>query len=259
MRSIIVGISLLLLFCNYSFAQGSDSLVYESKLLIAAEDMPVSNGQLIVLPQKGLFIADGNTFYSLDTEECPHVEKFRILEDIPFDQVIVNDNEFIVKSQQFMLILGGEKTEILAEFDTEDYSLFSGVDSVINVVVREEGNFCTLYKYDRRTGDLDNIMRLPENIKKIVAGNKMDFYLLEKGIYYLYDTESGELATSEQPILDMILLPDGLMFCTETMLYLINDDGVVPLMEGSFHGLQNDGHVIYITLQNGNIWKMKGN
>ena len=47
------------------------------------------------------------------------------------------------------------------------------------------------------------------------------------------------------------------MFCTDDMLSLISDDGVIPIAEGEFHGLLHDGNVVYIVMKNGNIWRLK--
>lgn len=257
MNRIIFNISILLCFCFNVYAQEKDSIVYTPELLMQADNMPVHQGQLIALPNQGLFIADGNTFYSLDKEKCPDVEKFRVLENIPFEQVIVNDNELMVKSQQFMMLLGEEKTEILAEFDTEDYAIFSGNDSIINVVTIEDNDSCVWYKFDRRTGETECIMREIEPIKKIVSGNHIDFCLIGNNIYYVIDNNCGELVVSEKPVVDMILLPNGLMFCTDDMLSMISDDGVFPIAEGDFHGLYHDGDVVYVVMKNGNIWRLK--
>lgn len=256
MKKIVFVIHLLLCFCFSSYAQEQDSIVYAQELLVQADSMPVNQGQLIALPNQGLFIADGNTFYSLDKEACPDVEKFRVLENIPFEQVIVNDNELVVKSQQFLMLLGEEKTEILAEFDTEEFAIFSGNDSIINIVTIEDNDSCVWYKFDRRTGETECVLRQSEPIKKIVAGNHIDFCLIGNYIYYVNDNDCGELVVSEKPVIDMILLPNGLMFCTDNMLSLISNDGVIPIAEGEFHGLQSDGSVVYIVIKNGNIWKL---
>lgn len=246
--------TILLIFCFNGYAQKKDSIV--SELLILADSMPVNNGQLITLPNQGLFIADGNTFCSLDKEKSPHIEKFRVLENIPFEQVIVNDNELVVKSQQFLMLLGEEKTEILAEFDTEDYAIFSGNDSIINIVTIEDNDSIVWYKFDRRTGETECIMRQIEPIKKIVSGNHIDFCLIGNNIYYVIDNNCGELVVSEKPVIDMILLPNGLLFCTDDMLSLISDDGVIPIAEGEFHGLLHDGDIVYVVMKNGNIWRL---
>lgn len=256
MKRVIFGISILLCLCLSSFAQEKDSIVYTPELLVQADSMPVNQGQLIVLPNQGLFIADGNTFYSLDKEVCPDIEKFRVLENIPFEQVIVNDDELVVKSQQFLILLGEGKTEILSEFDTEDFAIFSGNDSIINIVNIEDSDSCVWYKFNRQTGGTECIMRQAEPIKKIVAGNHIDFCLIGNNIYYVYDNNCGELVVSEKPVIDMILLPNGLMFCTDDMLSIISDEGVVPIAEGDFHGLHHDGDVVYIVMKNGNIWKL---
>ena len=257
MKRVVFSIGILLFFCFSSYALEKDSIVYTPKLLIQADNMPVSNGQLIVLPNQGLFIVDGNTFYSLDKEKCPDVEKLRVLESIPFEQVIVNDNEFVVKSQQFLMLLGENETEILAEFDTEDYVIYSGKDSIINIVTMEDNDSCVWYKFDRHTGETECIMRQIEPIKKIVAGNHIDFCLIGNNIYYVSDNNCGELVVSEKPVVDMILLSKGLMFCTDDMLSLISDDGVIPIAEGDFHGLHHDGDTVYIVLKNGNIWRFE--
>lgn len=250
-------ICLLLCCSGVSHAQVGDSVVFNAALLVQADNMPTNYGQLITLPNQGLFIADDNTFYSLDKERCPEINKFRILEDIPFNQVIVNDNDFIVKSQQFLILLGEEQTEILAEFDTEDYALFSGNDSIINIVVQEDVDTCTWYKFDRKTGEIDCFMRQGEPIKKIVSGNHIDFCIIGNNIYYVSDNICGELVISKEPIIDVILLPNGIMFCTDKMLSFYDDNSVISVAEGDFHGLHHDGSIVYVVLKNGNIWRME--
>jgi len=66
-----------------------------------------------------------------------------------------------------------------------------------------------------------------------------------------------ELVLSEKPIIDIVLVPNGLMFCTDDMLSLISDDCVTPMLEGDFHGLHYDGKVVYVVLKNGNIWRIE--
>lgn len=256
MKRIIISICILGLYTN-GFAQVKDATVYNTTLLVQADDMPIHHGQLIALPYQGLFIADGNTFYSLDKEECPEVEKFRLLEKIPIEQVIVNDNEFIAKSQQFLMLLGEKDTEILAEFDTEDFAIFSGRDSVVNIVTYENADSCIWYKFDRRTGETECILQESKPIRKIVAGNQVDFCIIGNNVYYVKDDVCGELIVSEKPVKDIVLMPNGLMFCTDDMLSLISDDCVTPMLEGDFHGLLYDGKVVYVVLKNGNIWRME--
>ena len=153
-------------------------------------------------------------------------------------------------------MLGEEKTEILAEFDTENYAIFSGNDSIINIVTIEDNDSNVWYKFDRRTGEAECIMRQIEPIRKIVAGNHIDFCLIGNNIYYVIDNNCGELVVSEKPVVDMILLPNGLLFCTDDMPSMISDEGVFPIAEGDFHGLHHDGEVVYIVMKNGNVWKL---
>ena len=251
-KSIIVLALIFSCFSNH-YAQEPNSLTYATNLLVQADSMPVGSGQLIALPHQGLFIVDDHTFYSLDQDRCTDIKKFRLLENVPFDKVIVNDNEFIVKSQQFLLLLGEKQTEILTELDTDDYTIFPGNDSIINIVTQEGVDVCTWYKYDRRTGEIECILRQTEPIRKIVAGNHIDFCIIGNNIYYVKDNLCGEFAASKQPVLDMVLVPDGLMFCTDNMLSLIRNDCVIPLVKGDFQGLHYDGKVVYILLKNGNI------
>lgn len=256
MKRMIICLCMLCIYAN-GFAQVKDSTIYNTTLLVQADDMPVNYGQLIALPYQGLFIADGNTFYSLDKQECPELEKFRLLENIPIEQMIVNGNEFIAKSQQFLMLLGEKDTEILAEFDMEDFVIFNGRDSIVNIVAYENADSCMWYKFDRRTGGAECVLQESEPIRKIVAGNQIDFCIIGNNVYFLKGDVCDELVVSEKPIIDMVLLPKGLMFCTDNLLSLISDDSVTPILEGDFHGLHYDGKVVYIILKNGNIWKME--
>lgn len=257
MKRIIISLGIMLCLCVNNFAEIKDSTVFNTTLLVQANDMPAHYGQLIALPYQGLFIADGNTFYSLDKKECPEVEKFRLLENIPIEQVIVNDNEFIVKSQQFLMLLGESDTEILAEFDTEDFTIFSGRDSVVNIVSYENADSCRWYKFNRLTGEIECIMQETKPIRKIVPGNQIDFCIIGNNVYFVKDNICDELIVSEKPIKDIVLLPTGLMFCTDDMLSIISDDCVTPMLEGDFHGLHYDGKVVYVILKNGNIWRIE--
>lgn len=257
MKKCSIAIFLLVYAYAMSYAQANDTIVYTPTYIVEADSMPVSNGQLITLPHQGLFIVDGNTFYSLDKERCTGIKKFRLLEIFPFEQVIVSGNEFVVKSQQFLMLLGEKKTEILAEFDTEDFAVFSGNDSIINVVTTEDNDSCVWYKFERRIGETECVMHQSEPIRKIVAGNNIDFCLIGNNVYYVNGKECNELVVSKQPIVDMVLLPEGLMFCTDNMLSLICDDGVIPIAEGEFHGLFGDEDVVYVVVKNGNIWRIE--
>lgn len=237
-------------------AHNTDSLSLGYSLLVEAKNMPVDEGQLIVLPQQGLFISADNTFYSLDEERCTDMTKFRLLEKFPCEQVIVNDNNLITKSQQYIMLMDEEETSILAKMDTEDYILYSGIDSIVNIVALTAGDSCAWYKLDRRTGNIDYVMCTSNLIRKIVAGQNIDFCLINNTIYSVFNDQCNEFIVSDQPIIDMVLSPYGLLFCTDQRLSLIGTHGVTPLAEGEFHRLYNDGDRIYAAMKDGNIWKL---
>ena len=237
-------------------AQETDSLSLDYSILVEAKNMPVDEGQLIVLPQQGLFISADNTFYSLDEERCTDMTKFRLLEKFPCEQVIVNDNNLITKSQQYIMLMDEEETSILAKMDTEDYKLYSGLDSIVNIVAITTGDSCAWYKLDRRTGIIDYVMCTGNLISKIVAGRQIDFCLINNTIYSVFNDQCNEFIVSDQPIIDMVLSPYGLLFCTDQRLSLIGTHGVIPIAEGDFYSLYNDGNRIYAAMKDGNIWQL---
>lgn len=242
--------------CSNLFGQNERSISYSASLLVSANDMPVSNGQLVVLPNMGLFVVDGNTFFSIDEKRCPDINRFKVLENFDFDEVIVNDNDLLVKSGEFLMLLGDKRTEILTEFDTECFYLFCGLDSVVNVVSKDDNNNYSWYKYDRRSGDVQLYMKHEEPITKIISGKGVDYCMVGNKIYYVMGDECNELVSSKQSLYDMVLLSEGLMFCTDTTLFLLEEDSYSPIVEGEFVRLYNDGELVYAVLKNGNIWKI---
>lgn len=230
-----------------------DSTIWE--MMMTPDEMPVRNGRLIVLPGKGLFITEGTTFYSLDKERCPNTEKFRILEKFPFEQVIINDGLFLVKYKEFVLCIGEERTEIVAEFDTEDFVIIRGHDSIFNIVLQEDSNQYAWYKYDIRHSDAECIMRqnVPMNI--VDGGKNIDYCIVGNSICMVSKDGVKELVNSQISIIDAVVSPLGLMFCTDSMLYLYINENVVPIAEGAFYSLYNDNDVLYAVMENGMIYK----
>lgn len=227
------------------------------KLIMTPDQMPVKNGELIILPGKGLFIANDNKFHSLDKERCPDTSEYWVLEKFPFEQIIINDGYFLVKYKEFVMRIGEEKTEIVAEFDTKDFVISKGHNCIFNVVVQEDINQYAWYKYDIRNSDADCVMRQNLPMFVVDAGKDLDFCVAGNSIYMINKGEAKELVNSKMPIVDATSTPLGLMFCTDGALYLYINQNVIPIAEGNFYSLYNDNDIIYVVLENGMIYKSK--
>lgn len=221
------------------------------------EDLPISEGNMIALPRKGLFIEDGATFYSLDSVRCPQIKKFRFKENFAFEQCVVSGENLLVKSHEFVMRIHNSGTSIAAELDTETFFIHGGTGSIYHIVVLESDNTWGWYTCNYENGNMKCIIRTSHPINHIFGDEENALCAIGSCIYTV--TDNGFVLIGEFPdfITDALMTTKGLLLCTNSTLYFLdyNTYEPTPLLSGRFHSIHYDGEVLYIVLHDGRILK----
>lgn len=229
----------------------------DCQLLTKVDNLPSTDGQLLVLPDLGLFYLDNGQLYSLDSKKSPTLEQFRFKDNFSFDQLIVNDSTFLVKSQQYVLQIDADKTKMVTELDTDVFDIYSGHDGKYNMVVQEDSALWAWYSCDLKTQKTECVVRMAEPISLIYDASAAKFCVVGNRIYMPIDESIALLTDAEEPVLDLVITKVGVLFCTEHTLYCINADDMQAdiYATGRFHSLYYDNGTLYLVLQNGDIMK----
>lgn len=239
-----------------SYAQSPDDEANNWGLLTNTNNLPSSTGHLLTIPEMGLYYADNGNLFALDTAKCQGKAQIRFLDNFQFDQLVVNDGTFLVKSQQFVLQIDSDNTKILAELDTDLFYLFSGYDGKYNLVVQEDSITWAWYRCDSKSPTTECIVRAHEPILKILDREGTDLCIIGESLYMVTENNLMLLSKAEEPLRDMVFTNMGCLLCTDRYLYLVNPDLQANIIAtGSFHSLYYDNGTLYVVLQNGDIMK----
>lgn len=256
MKVIIISLVFLLTGVQTMLGQQEYDSLKNFTLLTNTEKLPSFYGHLIVLPHLGLFYDENGMLYALDSIKSKEISQFRFKDIFSFDQLIVNDGTFLVKSQQYVLQVDADKTKMIAELDTDAFDIYSGHDGKYNMVVQEDSALWAWYSCNLKTLKMDCVVRMKEPISLIFDAQVAKFCVVDKRIYMATDESMVLLTEAEEPVLDLVITKAGILFCTEHTLYCINADMQADIYAtGSFHSLYYDNGTFYLVLQNGDILK----
>ncbi|MBO7069533.1 MAG: hypothetical protein J6W52_12820 [Bacteroidaceae bacterium] len=225
-------------------------------LVSDAESLPIDEGNFIALPESGLFIEDGNTFYALDSIRCPDIVKFRMKAKLEFEYSVISEGDLLVKSHELVVRIHQDETTIVAELDTETFFLHAGTGSKYHLEVLEEDNTWGWYTCDWETGEMTCVIRTPYPISHILDNGNLVLCAIGNQLYTVDEETLQSIAELPDEILDCISTSRGLFMCTTQMLYFYDGNAApAPILQGDFHSLYCDGEVFYIVLQDGRILK----
>lgn len=111
----------------------------------------------------------------------------KFLDSIWYDQVLATDNHTFVRNGQQVYDLGKDKCELVVEFDSVDYRLFSANDTSF-LVVNYQDDGCLLYRYS-----------LPHGNAELLAATDADIYGAEQfndGVWFVAE-QAYPIATGE--------------------------------------------------------------
>ncbi len=226
--------------------------------LCNTSELSTQDGRLLTLQGLGLFYFDQGTLVSLDSTSCPDIKMCRLKANIQYDDLVMCDGYFIVKSGPFIIMLDGENTRILSKFDTPLFFLYPGGDDYINVVIPEESGEWAWYTFKIYSQKLECVTRMTTPITKVIDNLSHAYVVSEETIYLISELGMEPLITCNRDIIDAASTNLGLFVMCEDALFLANGEegDIEAIIEEELYGLYNDGDVIYIVMQNGDIFRL---
>lgn len=227
-------------------------------VMMTDKELPAPQGLLFTIPGKGLFLADGNTFYSLDENRCPEWEKLRFKYNIPIEQIVISDGKFLIKSQSFVIQINQTETQIVTELDTDEFAIFCGRNNYFNVAMPEEDGSWGWYRCNFDNQQMDCVLRMNESIDNIIEIGEHSLCITPNNIYIISNGECSLLTTIEEGIVDATLTSQGLMFCTPSSLCLWDgSEEIQQLNNINIHSIFADNNIIYLLTMDGHILKTR--
>lgn len=244
------------IFCSLTIKAQERSTWTNWTVLTNIQNLPSQDGHLLTIPKMGLFYADNGMLHALDSVKSHGLKKLRFKDNFPFDQLIVNDSTFLVKSQQFVLKVDDDKTSLVTEFDTDNFDIYSGYDEKYNIVIQEDSATWAWYKCDISNAQMNCVVRTQEPITLVLDMQSAAYCIVNNRIYIVYGDDIQLLTEAEKPIMDMAFTSSGLLICTEQSLFIVDEFmQATVLAKGMFHSLYYDEGILYVLLQNGDIIK----
>ena len=245
-------------FClSYSYGNEATNDVGVVQLLTNSMDLPSGGGYLLTIPGMGLIYCDEGVLFPLDTIKCPDIENVYLKQNVYYDDIISSDGRLFVKSGNSVLLLDQENTHAVVQFDTDFFQLYSGCNNHLNVAVLEDNGYWVWYEISILNYELSSKLAFSKPIIKIIDVGSSVICVTED-IIYIYDGEQLiEYVESSDIIIDAIFTSEGLFFCTDNALYLVDNNGEMSsLAELPMFSLYHDEGTVYIVLQNGDIYRM---
>ena len=226
--------------------------------LCNTSEFSTQEGRLLTLDGLGLFYFDQGTLVSLDSISCPDVRMCRLKANIQYDDLVMCDGYFIVKSGPFIIMLDGDNTRILSKFDTPLFFLYPGGDDYINVVIPEEDGDWAWYTFKIYSQKLECVMRMTTPITKVIDNLTHAFVVSEEMVYLVSEQGLEPLVTCNRDIIDAASTTLGLFVVSDDALFLTNGEegDSEAIIEDALYGIYSDGDVIYVVMQNGDILRL---
>lgn len=258
----VYSVILVLLFSLSSFGDdvnnnGNASKVGIVELMYNCMDLPSGDGFILTIPGMGLIYCDEGVLVPLDTIKCPEIDNIYLKPNIIYDDIIASGKYLFVKSGNSVVKLDEDRTSSIVQFDTDFFQLYRGNDTCLNVVIPEDNGYWVWYQINLANNELESKFSTSEPIIKVIdLDDKV--ILVTEDVIYLYDEEQLiEYVESPEIIVDAIYTSEGLFFCTDNSLYLVDNTGVLlSLAQLPMYSLYYDYGVVYIVLQNGDIFRM---
>ena len=257
-RYLLFSLAAIMISLQDAIAQSVESKTDSTiTVMMTCDKLPAPQGLLFTIPGEGLFLADGNTFYSLDEKRCTELDKVRFKHNIPIEQIIVSDGRFLLKSQSFVMQIDQSDTKIVTELDTEDFVIFSGRNNFFNLVMPEDNDSCGWYRCNLSNQQMDCVLRTNEFINNIIEIGEQTLCITLHNIYLISNGECSLVTTIEEGIEDATLTSQGLLFCTSSSLYLWDGSEVIRhLYDIEVHSIYADDNIVYLLTMNGQILRI---
>lgn len=241
-----------------STAQATDVQSTDSTIMVPLTKLNITEmeiDQLITIPGMGLFLNTGDGEYkSLDRERCPDFEKFMLLDNMWYDQLVATDNRFLIHNGYQIYEIDNTKCNLIADFDTPCFRIFAGNDSIFYIILYNDES-STICSYRFNDGKTIPQVTLQEDILRVEDMGEGFTFIAGNTLYYADGKELHQLFNTEELLTDMVLTQQGMLFCTDTSLYIYDGENVTPLASDNFSRLFYDSGGTYIVLSDGTIYR----
>lgn len=223
-------------------------ITQEPILLLSHEEYSVDSVTLFVLPSYGLVMPVGDSLLLLKDRSLSAVAW---QDGRRYTSAFVCGDKLIGRQGKAIYTIEDQPTPPLLQFDTEEYSLFTGDNRSLYALFWYE-NLSSIFQIDLSTKNFHEIVRVPLPIWKVVANEHRRFILIEDDIYLL--TEEGEphlFYRSKERINDLDFSPWGLLLTTDKEVIRISSaTKTETFYPYGAHQVWLDGNEVYLLDQN---------
>lgn len=248
----------MLLLATDGFAQNSDAVpaeysAFEHVAVLDSTKLDFDN--LTIFPGYGLFVRENESgeYCALDSAKCPDFKHLKFLDNIWYDQVMATDNHTFVRNGQQVYDLGKDKCELVVEFDSVDYRLFSANDTSF-LVVNYQDDGCLLYRYSLSHGNAELLAATDADIYGAEQFNDEVWFVAGNTLYKVTNNViESQLSYESEDFRGMTLTPKGILVYTSTKVALFDGEQAYPIATGDFYRLLYDSGRTYFVLRNGDV------
>ena len=219
------------------------------------EDISLKNIRVLALPTMGAYFISGNELYALD--EASELKTITFPETVPVDDVIWNDDDFIIKSGNRVYAFKDIAVPRL-EFETANFKIFPCDKGKIYVVSRR-GDISHLYMANLKLKKAQRMVNLHGEVLNVAKRGAITWVTTNECIYR-FDGDICEIIFRfQEPVNSVVMTPAGLLFATNNAINILTGkDTFITLLEGENHGVLFDGVLLYVITEQNDLVRCHG-
>ena len=247
------GLSILyeLLTLDERYVDASRTFDVEScKVLIEKDELKISDRQLCIIPNNGLYLLTGDELISL--EENENMPLLHITGQIAPEDIIVTENDVLIKNDTVLLSCKSEPKPILV-LDSNDFTIYPATDGNI-FILTELDTLSLVFAYNMRENELIPMGKVEGEINYIAGDSAQYLIVAERSIYGFQNNEGIRIYNHTELIRTATLTQKGLIFSSESGIFLLNGmNRVTKLSEKGCKRILSDTNTLYIYYGDGTL------
>ena len=225
------------------------------EMVSSHEDISLKNIRVLALPTMGAYFISGNELYALD--EASELKTITFPETVPVDDVIWNDDDFIIKSGNRVYAFKDIAVPRL-EFETANFKIFPCDKGKIYVVSRR-GDISHLYMANLKLKKAQRMVNLHGEVLNVAKRGAITWVTTNECIYR-FDGDICEIIFRfQEPVNSVVMTPAGLLFATNNAINILTGkDTFITLLEGENPGVVFDGVLLYVITEQNDLVRCHG-
>ena len=222
------------------------------KVLIEKGELNISDQQLCIIPNNGIYLLTGDELISL--EENEDMPLLHISGQLAPENILVTENDVLIKSDTTLFSCKSAPEPILV-FDTNNYSVYPTTDGNL-FILTELDSLSLVFAYNIQEDKIVPLGKLEENIV-YVAGDTAQYLLVaDNRIYSFQDGEGLVIYNHIELIETAVLSQEGLIISSNSGVYLLNGmNNTTLLSENSCRRILTDSNAFYLYYDDGTLLK----